>query len=494
LRSLTIVGLGSGSWDDLPVGTLEVLNHARHIVLRTHRHPVVEQLSAKGITFETFDALYESADSFDHLYEQMVEVLLRKTQVVGDLVYAVPGHPSIAEKAVNLLRQRASAEGVKLHIGPGHSFLDGLLSRIGIDVTDGLVVLDAASFSSSQCHVGLHLIVMQLYSRDVASDVKLTLMERYPDNYSITLLRAAGVPGEERIMTIPLYELDRVEWIDHLTSLYVPKTSDVHIVNRQFWRLMEIVNTLRGPEGCPWDREQTHRSLRPYVLEEAYEVAKEIDRDDPDALCGELGDLLLQVTLHCQIGVEDGEFDIFDCVQRLNEKLIRRHPHVFGSSEASTAGEVETQWAAIKLRERAEKAPAGVPPTRVESSLDTVKSSVPAMSEAFELQAKAAKFGFDFESTDDIYAKISEEIAECQLAKTAAEQEAEIGDLQFTIINLARRLGVDPEAAVSRCNIKFRKRFHYIEQMLAQNGREISEATVEEMDRLWGEAKLTNRP
>jgi tetrapyrrole methylase family protein / MazG family protein len=321
----------------------------------------------------------------------------------------------------------------------------------------------------------------------VASDVKLTLMQQYPDEYTVTVVKAIGVEGQERVEEMPLYELDHHEWIDHLTSVYVPATLEETVVNRQLWKFVEIIAALRDPDtGCPWDLKQTHETLRPYVLEEAYEVADAIDRDDPFDIAEELGDLLLQIVLHAQIGAEEGTFDIYDVVQSVTDKMIRRHPHVFGGGmEADTSEQVVANWAEIKAQEKAEK---GVEET---SLLDSVPASLSAMMAAYKIQKKAASVGFDWDDITHVYQKVKEEINE--LEETVDDQSGELGDLFFALVNLARFLKVDPEAALAQTNHKFRSRFAYIEQRLREEGKTPDQSSLEEMDRLWNESKQAER-
>jgi tetrapyrrole methylase family protein/MazG family protein len=221
------------------------------------------------------------------------------------------------------------------------------------------------------------------------------------------------------------------------------------------------------------------------VLEEAYEVADAIDRDDPFELADELGDLLLQIVLHAQIGSEEGTFDIFDVVKNVSDKMIRRHPHVFASGvEADTAEQVVTNWQAIKAQEKAEK---GEEKT---SLLDSVPASLPAMMMALKLQKKAAEVGFDWDDVADVYRKVKEEINELE---ETTDKSGELGDLLFALINLARFWNVDPEEALACTNRKFRSRFAYIEQRLAEMGKTPAESDLAEMDRLWDEAKAEER-
>ncbi|GAX88658.1 nucleoside triphosphate pyrophosphohydrolase [Effusibacillus lacus] len=481
MSRIHVVGLGPGSWTGLPIGTYQILQAGKKIFLRTERHPVVEELVKKGVRFHPLDELYERAEDFESLYQQIVELLLNEAKKHGEIVYAVPGHPGVAERSVQIALQKGPAAGVEILLGPGHSFLDELLLKIGVDPTDGLLILDGTSLKAHNLNPSVHTLIVQVYNQEVAGEVKLTLMDIYPDDYPVTVARAVGVAGVERVERVPLYELDHLDWVDHLTTLHLPSSTEDRVTHRQFSKLVEIVEILRSPEGCPWDREQTHASIRKNVIEEAYEVAEAIDLDDPDALSEELGDLLLQVVLHSQIASEEGVFTIYDAIQSINDKLIRRHPHVFGDRSAEDADAAMGNWEEIKRREKETK---GIP--QEESFLDAVKNNMPAMDVSYKLQKKAAEVGFEWPDVEGVLKKLKEEIEELRVTEDKTE---ELGDVLFVLVNLARYLKVDPEEALSRTNVKFRRRFAYIEKKLSEQGKSFSDSSLEEMDAWWNESK-----
>jgi MazG family protein len=255
-----------------------------------------------------------------------------------------------------------------------------------------------------------------------------------------------------------------------------------------FAAFVDLIARLRGPGGCPWDREQTHESLKPMTIEEAYEVLEAIDRADGEHLAGELGDLLLQVVFHAQIAAEAGRFTIADVIERVAAKMVRRHPHVFAGAKADTPGEVLRSWEAIKQEEQAAK---GARPGS--SMLDSVGSGLPAVMEAFQMTTKASRVGFDWPGVASVLEKLEEEMAELREAAAGAAGHRrvaeEVGDLLFAAVNVARLIGADPESALKSANRKFRRRFAFIEKELARRGRTPSEATLEEMESIWAEAK-----
>jgi MazG family protein len=264
----------------------------------------------------------------------------------------------------------------------------------------------------------------------------------------------------------------------------------------RFGAFVELIARLRGPGGCPWDREQTHESLKPMTIEEAYEVLEAIDMGDAPHLASELGDLLLQVVFHSQIAAEAGRFTIADVIAAVSDKMIRRHPHVFGGQKADTPQEVLRNWEALKQAERA--GTAGGEAAQAHSLLDGVSARLPAVMEAYQMSTKVGRVGFDWPDAAAVLGKLDEELAE--LKQAAARPEAqhqelseEIGDLLFTAVNVARLLGVDPESALKAGNRKFRRRFRHIEERLREQGKSPAESTAAEMEELWAEAKARER-
>ena len=246
-----------------------------------------------------------------------------------------------------------------------------------------------------------------------------------------------------------------------------------------FDTLREIIARLRAPDGCPWDRKQTHTSLKPYLVEECYEVLQALDEGTPPELCEELGDLLLQIMLHAQIAAEDGQFDIEDVVRAISNKLIHRHPHVFGSHKVRDAAEVELNWEALKQEERHED----------ESLLSGVPDQMPALAYSQSIQRRVAGVGFDWEKVEDIIDKLAEEVAELKQAPDQQERAKEFGDLLFTLVNIARRLNIDSEMALRSANQRFYQRFSYMEEVCRQRGIDIGSLSLDEQNALWEEAK-----
>lgn len=491
-----VVGLGPGSADQITLGVWDKLKQATHLYLRTEAHPAVVKLQEEGLSYYSFDSIYEKASSFEEVYKEIVQSLVTAAlEQKSEIVYAVPGHPSVAEQTVQLLTKASSERGVRLHIGSGGSFLDPVFNRLQFDPIAGFQLLDGTELKRWMIQPRLHQVVAQVYDAYIASDVKLTLMEVYPDDYRIIVAQALGVEEDEQIRDISLYELDRLKEYGNLCLVYIPATNDRHILHRQFDQLHETVRFLRSPEGCPWDREQTHQSIRRHLIEETYEVLETIDDDDPDAMREELGDLLMQVMLHAQMEEEAGVFNAYDVIQTLNDKLVRRHPHVFGNRSAGNAEEALQNWEQIKLEEKQLTGKL----RQNTSLLSGVPRDLPELLKAFKYQKKAAEVGFDWEEAAPVLAKIDEELQELRdtleddtsydEAKQQARREEELGDLLFTVVNAARILKIDPEAAMAQANRKFVHRFQYIEQQLKEQSKDIKSTSLSEMEMLWQAAK-----
>ncbi len=490
---ITIVGLGSGDVDQLTIGIFRKLEQAEKLFVRTKDHPALEALQ---VDFVTFDDVYESKNSFPEVYAEIANRLLQAA-VEGldteEIIYAVPGHPMVAEKTVQILREQGQVLNITVNVLGGESFLDEAFTRLGFDPIEGFQLLDAAQLNAQLLQPQLHTVIGQVYDTFTASDVKLSLMELYPDDFEVIVCHYLGVQGKEIIERTPVYELDRTENYGNLSLIYVPRTEDEQIRNRTFARLHEIVAILRSPGGCPWDQEQTHQSLRQNFIEETYEVLETIDDDDPEHMQEELGDVLLQIMLHAQIEEETGAFTVYDVIESLNQKLIFRHPHVFGDREANDAQTALQNWDAMKVEEKKLKGTLDV----AASLLDGVPRDLPALLTAYKIQKKAAKVGFDWENIEGAFAKMDEEILELKEAvregHPALDQQLELGDVLFCAVNIARFIDADPEQSLALVNRKFKQRFQYIEQSLHTQGKDIRSMTLEELDQLWDEAKLQNK-
>lgn len=481
MGQITIVGLGPGDFGLITLDTWDKITNTDKLILRTAIHPTVAELDKRNVVYTSCDEFYEQGASFDDVYNSIAQKLIEEAKNGHDVVYAVPGSPLVAERTVVIIRQKAKEADVKLNIMPGMSFMEVLYQRLNIDPIDGLTILDACDLENLPSEMPSALVITQVYNQHVASDTKLTLMENYPEDYPVTFIRNLSLPDEE-IREIPLYELDRQPHIDHLTSLYIGKMPK----NEQTFDLEpleDVVKTLRSPGGCPWDIVQTHKSLRRNLIEEVYEVIEAIDLEDEKLLCEELGDLLMQVVFYARMAEEAKLFSMQDVIDGITEKLIRRHPHVFGDVDVKDAGEVLANWEAIKQAEKTERT----------SILDGVPKDLPSLMAAYKLQHKAAKVGFDWPDIDPVWDKLEEELRELEEAIVDGQKEKieeELGDVLFTIVNISRFLKIDPEVALAGTNRKFRRRFSYIEEKVKAKRQNWESLSLIDLDELWQEAKL----
>jgi tetrapyrrole methylase family protein/MazG family protein len=471
--------LGTGDPGTITKRAWQVLNDAKQIHLRTRQHPAVDHLPP-SLEVHAFDSLYEELPDFEAIYQAIVERLIELAQRQQGVVYGVPGDPWVGEGTVHQLSQQAAELGLPFEVVHGVSFVQPCLALMGKDALDGLVIEDALTLASKH-HPAFSpdapVLIGQLHSKMVASDVKLVLMNQYPGEHEVCLFHAAGTADAE-LEALPLFEIDRSRRIGDLTALYVPPLA----VPSSFESFQETVAHLRAPEGCPWDKEQTHRSLRPHLLEEAFETLQALDEDDMGKLREELGDLLLQIVLHAQIATEAGTFTMAEAIASINDKIIRRHPHVFGSLNVQDVDQVLHNWEALKEGERDSEEHGG-------GLMEGVPKTLPALAQAWELQSRAARVGFDWPEVEGVIEKIAEEIQEIRGAQDPRAQESEVGDLLFALANYARWLGVDPESALREANTRFRRRFASIEAEAQKAGRALSEMSLKELEALWQIAK-----
>ncbi len=498
---IRIVGLGPEGPEGMSVAARDALRAATTItgrteqrpgrlILRTARHPAAEFLAHEGIAYSTCDDLYESMPDFAAVYGAIADRIMAMAET-GDVTYAVPGHPSVAEETVRLISDRARSAGIPVEIIGSASFIEPALAAANVSLGEPLLLVDALALAgmdtatastSFASMTDAALLVYQVYDADIASAVKLALLETRPDDLEVIVVWSAGVSGAQEAERIPLHKLDRVR-PDHLTSVYVPAVPEDRRV-RGFADLVRVMARLRGEGGCPWDRQQTHQTLRKWLLEECYEAVEAIDHDDLAALCDELGDVLLQIVFHAQVASESGAFAIADVLEAIVTKLIRRHPHVFGEGQAETPDAVVRTWEAIKRAERPDRPEA-------QSALDGVPTALPALARAQKLSSRAAKVGFDWPDAHAVLDKIAEEYAEIRSALDSGDEEAvkrEIGDLLFAAVNLARWVNADAEEALHEMLVRFTARFRAMEARL-DAGRSMETMTIGELDELWESVK-----
>ena len=472
MPTITVVGLGPGHPARVTSETLDAIASIEKRFLRTAQHPSAHLVG----NAETFDHLYESAASFDEVYQQIADTLITEATSHQHVLYAVPGSPLVLERTVALLRAQ---EKVDINILPAIGFLDDVWRALNIDPVESSVrLIDGHTFTASAAGYTGAALVAHTHANWVLSDIKLSIDDIDPLT-PIVLLHHVGLPDEQLVHTT-WSEMDRTIDADHLTSLWIPSLGTP--VAEEMVKFHALARTLR--DQCPWDMEQTHQSLVRYLLEETYEVIDAIERlnvDDPssdDDFIEELGDLLYQIEFHAAIAEEQGRFTMSDVARTVHDKLVSRHPHVFGDVEVSSSSDVESNWEAIKKAEKPERT--GI--------FDGVVQAAPSLSFAAKVQQRAARAGFDWPSVDGPLQKVGEETTEVQQAMATGDPEAtksELGDLLFAVVNVARHLDVDPESALRSAVHKFRHRVEAVENLATERGLSMSEMTLEQLDELW---------
>ena len=478
---VVIVGLGPGPRNTVTQATLEAIERIDVQFVRTKRHPTAD-LMPKATSF---DSLYDTLPTFEDVYFAITEAVVAAAIKHGEVLYAVPGSPLSLESSVAQLRADSR---VDVQVLPALSFLDLAWEALGIDpVNAGVRLIDGHRFALDASGERGPLLVAQVHADWVLSDVKLS-HESANGNEPVVLLHHLGLP-DQRVEHTTWQELDRVLPADHLTTLYIAQMAEP--VSGELARLHQLARTLR--EQCPWDREQTHDSLIKHLIEETYEVVDAIealDADDPatdEAFIEELGDLLYQVEFHATIAEQQGRFSMADVARSIHDKLVRRHPHVFGDVVANSANDVVQTWDEVKRSEK--KSADGA----ASSTFTGVAKSGPSLQYATKIQKRAADVGFDWPNADGAFEKIVEESAEIRQAVALNSDpetvRMELGDLLFSVVNLSRHLGHDAEQALRGASDKFRHRFEQVEQLALSRDIDLAKAPLEQLDALWDEVK-----
>jgi tetrapyrrole methylase family protein/MazG family protein len=488
---VVVVGLGPAGADLLLPAARGAIERIPSRFVRTVRHPAVDDLGREGVTFRSFDHVYDEATTIDDVYPAIVEALTEAARRDGEVLYAVPGNPAVAEHSVTLLRGR---DDVTVEIVPGLSFAELAWARVGIDpMATGARVADAHHLTLP--HGAGPVLLAQVDSTLVLSDVKLALLDRLGADARVVVLQHLGLP-DESVRQVSLGELDRVVEPDHLTA--VVAWLDRGSLGEAMERFVALTEQLRGPGGCPWDAEQTHRSLARYALEEAYEVVEAIEdlpagapagdvpTDRYHALEEELGDLLYQVVFHATLAREAGAFTMDEVIAGIHDKLVRRHPHVFGDVDAQNADEVLRNWEQIKRDEKGR-----------ESVLAGVDPALPALLYAHKLLGKAASVGIEAPTRRDAVARVvaaakslGPDVPEVRHVPDdgAADPAPALAELLAAVVALARSIGLDGESVLRGWAARFRERFEMMERDAAARGIDLAAGARPDAAALWDAA------
>jgi tetrapyrrole methylase family protein/MazG family protein len=468
MPGVTIVGLGPGDPNLLTAEAREVLDAAAEVHTRAARHPALAALPAPTAVI--------AVEAPSAALVQELLALARRPQGV---VYAVPGHPLVGDAAAAALIDACRRENLPCRVVGGVSLLETACEALGIDaVAVGVQLIDPLD---PRPDPGRPALLAPLPGAAHLLALRDRLLGLYPPDHAAAIVSTAASPPQRR--EVALADLENAAPPDEPACLYLPALPPERNF-RTFGGLEAIVHRLRAPDGCPWDRAQTHESLKRFLLEEAYETLAALDEGDPDKLREEMGDLLLQVLLHAEIAGESGEFRLADVVESIARKLVRRHPHVFGDVCAETPEEVADNWEAIKRDERAGRRPllADVPP------------AMPALAYSQALQSRAGSAGFEWPDVERVLEKLVEELEELSKVKDAAARRDEMGDVLFVLTAVARHLGLDAEETLRLAARKFRERFTRMEALAKERGRDLARLSLSEMEALWQEAKAAASP
>ncbi len=481
-QSITLIGLGPGDPELLTRQAWDWLARDREVYLLgpVNGREGVLPWGLKVLSLQSESHNVDPAQvGFDELDHQIINLAKRP----GGVNVAIPGDPGEVTGRLAGVFRMAGENHIPIQVFPGVDLFGPALKAAGLENIPHGIVVDAASLAGRHtpsfpptAPVGVILID----SAPQAGRIKEVLLQVYPPEHPVIQVTA---PGSHRQMIEPgsLGALDLLSWGDPFTVLVIPPLNP----EASLEAFHEIVARLRAPNGCPWDRVQTHQTLRTNLLEETYEALEAIDLNDPAKMAEELGDLLLQIVLHAQIASETGEFNLTRVIEGISAKIIRRHPHVFGNLELKEVAGVLQNWEKLKAAERS----ANGEGEKTKGLLDGVPQILPALNQAQEIQSRAVRVGFDWPSIQGVLEKIQEEAQEVISAPDAEALAREIGDLIFAIVNLARWKDVDAESALRETNMRFRRRFAHIEQAARRQGRHLTDMSLEEMDALWEEAK-----
>lgn len=455
----------------LTVAAWKAIQEASVLYVQTREHPSARPVLEAGLTFVSMDDLYEASMDYDELNAAIADRLTS-----GDsAVYAVMGGGCFAQ--LPAIGEACERNGFELVLLPGVPFHQAAFP----EAEKGQVY--TANDLPEMLDTDVPLYISELDNPLLAGEVKLQLQRFYPDDYPVTL--AVQAPSGEYVRrSVPLYALDREKGFFASTVLNVPALPFDQKQTYGYEDLLTILRRLRAPDGCPWDREQTHVSLKKDLREECYELMDAIDEDNDEHIIEECGDVLMNVLFHPIIGEEQGRYDDRDVTTEVVKKLIYRHPHVFGTVHVNSSEEVLKNWDALKEKEKGQES--------VTATLKSVPRSFPAMLRCQKVQKKARKVGFDFDTAADAFYKIGEETEELRMAMASGKGiEKEMGDLFFAAMNVCRLLGLDGEETLHRATDKFIRRFENMEKNIDAAGKKLSEMTLAEMDEFWEMAKTT---
>jgi tetrapyrrole methylase family protein/MazG family protein len=478
MNNITIVGMGPGDSNLLTREAYDVMNSASKLIFRTSWHQVYKEFEAMGKVVESLDDWYEEADDFDELSER-IQNHIEKIAENEDVVYCVLGNP--AEDDEVTLRLLNSDRTI--NIVSGISYVAYAMNFVSIDSKFPSKVMNVFDFSKYFYDIHSNNFITNAYDSMLLSDLVWTLEEQLGDEYEVYLFLKVGTKDEFTVNKTKLMDILNYEGYDHQTVIFIPAVPKYEKYN--LGDLRELVEKLRGKDGCPWDIEQTHESVKRNLLEEAYEVIEAIENEDYANLEEELGDLLFQVVFHSQMADEEGYFGMDEVINHISRKMVYRHPHVFDEKQRDlNTDKVLEQWDKLKDSEK------GI--ENYTERLLNVPKVLPSLLKSYKIQKKASKVGFDWDDINGPLEKLCEEIVEIKDAIENGSRDdmlEELGDVLFSVVNVSRFLNIDPEEALEKTIEKFIKRFEYIEKRSLEANMRLEDMSLDEMDKYWEESK-----
>ena len=479
MQKLTIAALGAGE-RYITFAAREAIRSAERLVLQTEKTAAAAWIKNECLAFTSMDKLYDRSETFDELNRAIADALVSGD---ADTVYAVSGGGIGGSALYRSIKAAADKRGMKVDVIAGIGYAQAAAAETGLFMDAGLKAVSATQLDEIDIDVKAPFAVEELDSALLAGEVKLKLMEYYPEELQVRVARLES--DEYQARTIPLCELDRLPGYDVTTCVLLPKLKPEQLERHGLEQVVEIIARLRAPGGCPWDREQTHQSMKKNLIEECYEVLDAIDAGDDDALCEELGDVLLQVVFHACIAQERSSFAIRDVATILNNKLIYRHPHIFSDIEANTSGEVMRNWEMLKKKEKHFETQTQV--------LRAVPNNFPALMRAQKVQKKAGDVGFDWDNPLDALKKVREEADELAAElESGGRIEEELGDLLFAAVNVARLCKAESEQVLTDATNKFINRFERLENEVLAQGENMKSLSLNQLDKIWERIKHKN--
>lgn len=486
---LTIAGMGTGGIDSLTLGLVDAVRSANNLIVHTTKHPAYDYFLKQGFKIETLDSAYEDAEDFDHLCKLICDIVLNSVKKHEETCMLLIGQGLWEHTFCQPMMDMIRNIGAKVTLiggisGASTAIAKAIEAGVSVEGARTMQTVFASQIEGFRPNVDEMLVIQEIDGMMMSASVKLWLSEYYPDEYQVFVV---GENGSSIARKISVMEIDRICG-DHNTIVVVLPIDILQRERFDFNALVDIMYRLRSPSGCPWDAEQTHDSLKRYLIEETYEVLEAIDNKDDVALYDELGDVLLQIVFHACIAKQESSFDDRDVTTAVCEKMIRRHPHVFGNVFAKTPNDVKVKWEEIKRDEKSVVNQSDV--------LKGVSRHLPALMRSEKVQDKAAQVGFDWDCALDALKKVFEEAKELDVEIRAKDHQRiieELGDLLFAVVNTARLAKVDAEQALIKATDKFIDRFSDMEGLASEKGLKLEEINLDHLEELWQAVKALDR-